>query len=108
MSIFDTKEPTKAQRLTELRNDMAKSNRIMLERLQETLESGFDTVWNNEEFTPTEILDSYGTDAVQLFQASAALQTVIAQLDPEFAPLATPNEVTVNPDGTVTVGDPIA
>jgi hypothetical protein len=66
----------------------------------------FAKVWKSGDYTPQEVLDELGTDAAQLFQLGAANVTTILTIDPtalaepDWKP---PHEVTLNPDGTVTV-----
>lgn len=107
MSIFETKEITKAQKITEAKNRLATDMDMLLKRMVGTLERGMEQVWNPEGFTTEELMASYGTDALQLFQVAGGLKQLIATIRPDIELPETPREVIPNDDGTVTIGDPI-
>lgn len=67
----------------------------------------FRLVWENPNFTPQEILASFGTDAVALFQLSYSLQQILKTANPDYNLLIPDHNVTFNEDGTVTVGEKI-
>lgn len=65
-----------------------------------------ELVWNNAEgLTPKEVVDALGTDAVQLFQIGAVMAGAINAITPNTLPTEAPYNVTINQDGSVTVGD---
>jgi hypothetical protein len=64
-------------------------NTAMMNALRQAYERMFARVWNNPNFTPVEIVDAYGTDAVTLFTASEMIKALLV--------------LTMNEDGTVTV-----
>lgn len=65
-------------------------------------------VWRNPlGFTPQQVLDRYGTSAVELFRLAATLRACINAAVPGTVD-ETPAPVTINPDGTVTVNMPPA
>ena len=67
----------------------------------------FNTVWNNPSYTPQEIVTAFGTDAVALFTLSYQLQEILKAADPNYVILMPTATVTLNEDGTVTIGDSI-
>ena len=64
----------------------------------------FNNIWNNNTFTPAEIVAQYGTDAAALFEVSYSMQQLLKQIDPTYVILEAPLPVTINADGTVTLG----
>ena len=104
MNIFNTtKELTKAQKLKGFVDSIKQSNKVSLDILKQSHDINFNNIWNNGNFTPQEIFNEFGTDAVQLFQVSAATQEFIKMCDPDYEILVPPVEFTINEDGTVTV-----
>jgi hypothetical protein len=71
--------------------------------LKLSIKTGFDSIWNNPDATPQEVLDTFGTEACILFDASSKTQEFIKSLDPNYTPLVPNKEFTINEDGTVTV-----
>ena len=62
-------------------------------------------VWLNElGLTPQQVVDSFGTDAGELMNTFSVLRTAVGSLIPDGIGLADPHTVTVNEDGTVTIG----
>lgn len=76
-------------------------------RLYQTIKrehtQAFKAVWENPKFTAKEIVDALGTDALELFQLSSALQTILETADPGYGRLQPPLNFTANIDGTVLV-----
>jgi hypothetical protein len=63
----------------------------------------FNQIWNNPNFTAKQIVDAFGTDGLALFQLSSALQSILANADPNYVRLVPPLDFTINADGTVTI-----
>jgi hypothetical protein len=63
----------------------------------------FNMVWYDGKYTAKQIVDGFGTDAVDLFQYSGGLQNLLYSLDNTYVPLIPPKKYTINDDGTVTV-----
>lgn len=99
-------DPTKEE-LTNRNNARIKKIALNIYRtMQNRHESVWDMIWNNKDgLTPQEVLDSFGPDAAELFLFSSNIQTMLATAGAGYSPVDTPNEFTVNPDGTVTIGD---
>jgi hypothetical protein len=74
--------------------------------LKSTHNIGIQVVWENEEATPAEILNSLGKDAGKIFELFSALTNFISSIDPTFEPKSPTQEFIINDDGTVViVGD---
>ena len=72
------------------------------------LEFSSNFIWNNPDATPQEIFTELGTEGYKLFELSSALVQVANQANPSSPiTLNIPYEYVINPDGSVTVGDPI-
>ena len=101
MELFWTQQATNYP-LQEAMNLQEKS-RIGLDILKANYKDSFACLWNNPNATPQEILDVYWVNAAQLFITSRDIAIFINSLDPTWEPPVSPNEFTINPDGTVTV-----
>lgn len=65
----------------------------------------FNIVWNNRNgLTPQQVCDALATDAGSLFALAGGLQAVINTAQAGSLTLTPPKAVTVNSDGTVTIG----
>jgi hypothetical protein len=62
----------------------------------------FNMIWNNTQFSASDILTAFGTDAAALFQLSSTIQEMLAQVNPDYVPLVPPLPFVINADGTVT------
>lgn len=101
MSIFPGQVPTTidvvVSRIKNLNSQLYR-NTVLQHKLI------FNTIWKNVDFTPQQICDGFGTDTAALFQLSNDLQTTFKTANPEYEVLNPPNAVTINTDGTVTIG----
>ena len=79
----------------------------MFRRMKQEHARIFNMLWNNPKATPQEILDQYGEEAAALFSFSSQIQAMATAIDPGFVALVPPYEYTINPDGTVIVGEKI-
>ncbi len=66
-------------------------------------EHKFNMVWFPTGCTTQDILDAYGTEAVQLFIKSQMTQEFIKSMKPDYVPLVPPKPFVINPDWTVTI-----
>lgn len=73
------------------------------------LKSGLERSFNllNQADNIQAMLDDFGTDAVMLFQASAATIQLLQFINPDYVAPTTTNTYTFNGDGTVTLNPPI-
>ena len=108
MKLFETEVQTETEKLDAI-VDTIKSKAIRsLSRFQREQVQIFNMIWNSYENTPQEILDKFGTDAVELFIASKNAEDYLTLvLGDRYTPLVVPYEFTINEDGSVTVGDKI-
>lgn len=68
----------------------------------------YKRVWqNNLGLTPQEVFDVLGSQGSELFRLSAILIQTVNTAKPGSISYTQPYHFTINPDGTVTVGDPI-
>jgi hypothetical protein len=103
MSIYDIPEETRDEKLRNLMRGIASSKNV-IQHLDGQHRGAFNQIWNNEEFTPQEIMDAYGTNAAKLFIDSSATQNFLAVVLEGYVPLVPPQPFTINQDGTVTIG----
>jgi 3-methyladenine DNA glycosylase Tag len=96
---------TQEQKINRLKAEIIKKNSRLYKKIKREHKNLFNMIWESEEVSPQEILDSFGTDAESLFVYSISMQTLLAQVNSEYVPLETPNEYVINEDGTVTVGE---
>ena len=100
-------EPTTEQLIARTNSRIKKVSLNIYKTMENRHESVWDLIWNNKDgLTPQEILDSFGSDAAELFLFSGSIQAMLASAGAGYVPVETPNEFVVNGDGTVTVGDP--
>src|ERR1017187_9930971 len=85
-------------------NDIVNSIRMNVININFTMKAqhtqAFNQIWNNQNFTPKEIVDAFGTDAAALFTLSYELQQILLAADPTYVMLIPPVSVTINSDGT--------
>ena len=78
------------------------------ETLVATYRDLYDRVWENRlGLTPQQVFDGLGTQGVELFKLSQLLVTTVNSATPGSIGATQPYDYTINPDGTVTVGDPL-
>lgn len=79
------------------------------ERRKAFVTDTFNMVWNNSRFTPIEIIEAMGTDAIAMFtnhgNEQIALATLAGQNGLTYTPLAIPQgyALTPNQDGSISV-----
>lgn len=99
MSIFDNDN----DKLKELVIHLKGINKALYDYIDASHKGGFDLLWNNSNFTAQEILNEFGSDAVQLFILSKAIQQLLKAANPNYVALVPPKEYTINEDGTITI-----
>jgi len=114
MSLIDNTTPGQQELSLEQKQTRAK-NRIKnaAKNIYETVKNKHDQLWNvvwdnPAGLTPQEVIDAFGTDAKELFTYSQSLQTLLSEANENYVVKVTPNLVTINTDGSVTVGEPRA
>lgn len=106
MSIFERPDDSKEAQIKDARSRIIAHAQNGLDQLIINVRVSFSLIWNSNGITPQEILDAFGKDAASLFIASAKAQKLIKELYPDYQFLIAPEKITLNPDGTVTVGEP--
>lgn len=70
---------------------------------------GIESVWNNREFTPQEIIDALGEDAIKVFNMHGRLTDYLVDISAidnvPYTPDLPTNAFTINADGSITVTD---
>jgi hypothetical protein len=77
-----------------------------LQSLISFVQNGWNSVWENSQFTPAEVLAAMGTGAVETFRTSAIVTAAIYEVDPSLLDikyLSAKQAYTANLDGTITL-----
>ncbi len=83
---------------------MKKMNTMAYKTLNLLHKSMFDFVWNNKDFTPKQMIEAMGTDAITIFTVSSKLQELLMTVNPQgYTPLEPTAVVKMNADGSATV-----
>jgi hypothetical protein len=76
--------------------------------LVRTQKTGIDMVWNNREFTPQQVIDALGDDALKIFDVHGKLTDYLVAISAidgvEYVP-ALPTNAFIVEDGKITVTD---
>ena len=115
MSIIDqgenpgTQELTLEQKQERLKKQVARKSYETFQAMVGNYSEIKRMMWQNQQgLTPQQAFDALGTNAAELFQLSSVLVQAVNSVKPNTLDPAQPYEFTVNEDGTVTVGDPVA
>ena len=76
MSLLNSEITSSTSRDQKLQNLVTRLKRMSVETykaLVQTQKQGIDMAWNHPEFTPQEIIDALGEDAIKLFQFHGGL-----------------------------------
>lgn len=77
-----------------------------LDSLKSAYTRGMALIWEVEaDVGPDEVIALLGTDAAELFIKGNKLLTFILEEDPTWVPPTPTRQFTLNPDGSVTLGD---
>lgn len=108
--VVPESDEVKQMKLKNIANNIVNSARETFNNLVQTQRRGIDIVWNNNEFTPQEILNELGDRAPAIF-------TMHGELSDFITSLATANNVEVDlkapthsftlSGNTIVVGDPL-
>lgn len=102
--MFPTIPKTKEELAKEQLNDFSRESSVVLGNYKDNYKRLFDMIWNSE-VPPQDFFDIMGSNAVSVFVTAQKVVTHIMELDPTYTAPAAPYEYTINPDGTVTVGE---
>jgi hypothetical protein len=75
----------------------------VLDFLKATHNTNMQLVWDNQEATPAEILNSLGKDAGDIFRLSSELTKFILSVDPTFQPKLPLQDYILHADGRVEI-----
>ena len=110
MGLLDTIQPAPTkEELQKACAQYIRGNTFMgVQNLCQVFTDLWERLWSNPDgLTPQEVCDSLGKDASQLFQLAQEVQTMISALNPGAIPMVAPYKYTINPDGSVTIGDKV-
>ena len=98
-------ELTKEQKLDITEKRVRRQCKSMFAQIKNNHLLLWDLIWNNDQgLSPQEVLDKMGTDAAELFELSDSIQQLASSACMDYVAKVTPNEYTLNEDGTVTLG----
>jgi hypothetical protein len=104
MSLFNdsSAEPT----VNDVMAGIKEINTEIYRHLDVSHREAFNIIWNNEMFTPKEVIAAFGMDAYKLFQLSAGIQDLLSVANPDYVRLVPTKTVDIDPNtGVVTIGD---
>ena len=103
--INNTTEVTREEQLASVNEEVLSLCQNMFEKINRNHTAIWKLVWDNRQgFTPQEVVDSFGTDAGELFLLSDSIQTLAGSACSDYVTVQTPNEYEINPDGTIIIG----
>lgn len=105
--MFTIEEKTQEEKTKDAVRGMNSHAVASVENAKNNYRTAFNLLWDNENATPQEICDALGNQAYKLFENAMIWISAITKLDPTWVYPPAPNEFTINPDGTVTIGEPI-
>jgi hypothetical protein len=108
--IMNTTTPTadqiKAAKLEFEQGQLIREGQKLLLLSLSTVKKQWDSVWENESFTPAEKIAAMRTDAVDIFQTSAIFTAAIYSIDPtllDIKYLSAKFHYTAHEDGSITL-----
>ena len=109
MSIIQTQRPelTTEQKQQQAALRIQNEATVLFTRMGQTHNQIMQIVFQNQQgLTPQQVLDAVGTSGAELLTLAGSLVTLVNTAVPSTLPTTFPYTLTVNPDGTVTVGNP--
>lgn len=79
-SLFTPPSPSKESLLHHTANSVRLFTNNAYEEIYKIQQRGIDLVWNNPSFTPQEIIDSLGEDAVKIFLYHSKVTDLLIEL----------------------------
>lgn len=104
MSMFAEIPLTQEELDKQEAREQASARKYGLDNLKASTLANFRAFWYSEKLPVDRHLAILGTNAASLFVQSRAVQILIASLDPTWRFLVPQYEVTINEDGSVTLG----
>lgn len=111
MSILESLPTSQASREQKLRDAVDRIKSLSFHTFKQliaTQQEGIVLVWNNQDFTPQEIIDALGPDAIKIFQYHGIITEAIVGISTidEIAPdILLPTNAFTVVDNTITVLD---
>jgi hypothetical protein len=108
MSILTqtTQTISDSEKLKRITNTIKSVSSRTYNDLVRTQKTGIDMVWNNREFTPQQVIDALGDDALKIFDVHGKLTDYLVDISAidrvEYTPAFPTNAFTVE-DGVITV-----
>ena len=107
MALIPTPTPSVYFLQAQLVQNMTQVDQMVFQVLLRTFNDQFNSVWNNKDLTPQQVMDAFGTHASQLFINAQATETFLNTITPGTITFTPPYHYTIHEDGNVTVGDKI-
>ena len=111
MSIL-TQQPTQItndQKLAMITNRIKSISARTYSDLVKVQKDGIESVWHNPQFTPQQIIDSLGDDAIKIFNFHGRLTDYLVDVSAvdnvSYTPALPTNSFVFNEDGSITVTD---
>jgi len=100
---------TDAEKLQRIANTIKAISSRTYEDLVRVQKLGINSVWNNREFTPQQIIDALGDDVSKIFAVHGKLTDYLVDISSidnvSYTPALPTNAFTINADGSITVTD---
>lgn len=103
MSVIQPEQKISKVTVDDVVNKVKHINGYLYYIIKQKHTEAFDLIWNNKNFTPKEIVDAFGTDAVALFILSGTLQDILKRANAEYEVLLPKVPFNINNDGTITL-----
>ena len=105
MALIQVGRLTTEEKKQKTRDRLVRSMESLYGNMRAVYEQNFRAVWSNPDgLTPQEVMDAFGTDAVEFFSGGVGLYRYLDTVVPGGINLPAPSEVTPHGDGTVTIG----
>lgn len=101
-----TTEQLKQYKLQREHAALISAGTLLLNQSIQTVKNQWESVWENQIFTPAEKLAQMGTDAVSIFDTAAKFTAAIYSIDPSLLDikyLSAALPYTAHEDGTITL-----
>jgi len=110
MSILTqtVQKPSDSEKLEKISNIIKTSSARAYKELVQIQKTGIDYVWNNREFSPQQIIDALGDNAIKIFNIHGKLTEYLIEISAidgvDYVP-ALPTNAFIVEDGKITVTD---
>lgn len=100
-----TSELTADQKHARAKTRLLSVIKFTFAQMKRAYTDGMAIVWDNADgLTPADVFAALGTDGAEACRLSSVLATAINAAVPDTVPASAPQPLTINQDGTVTVG----